>query len=108
MCENLCAVQPFVEFSDGLVAAGGCALGDIGVHPQLVGIDRGPQLGVLLGDAVVPAHNGEGLATIALRMPEVTITDSEGRHIVISPEQADLVGSRIGDIVYWMEDSTED
>lgn len=46
--------------------------------------------------------------TIALRMPEVTITDSEGRHIVISPEQADLVGSRIGDIVYWMEGSTED
>ncbi len=56
----------------------------------------------------VPAHNGKGPVTIALRMPEVTITDSEGRHIVISPEQADLVGSRIGDIVYWMEDSTED
>ena len=56
----------------------------------------------------VTAHNGKGPVTIALRMPEVTITDSEGRHIVISPEQADLVGSRIGDIVYWMEDSTED
>ena len=56
----------------------------------------------------IPAHNEKGPVTITLRMPELTITDSEGRHIVISPEQADLVGSRIGDIVYWMEDGAKD
>jgi hypothetical protein len=48
----------------------------------------------------IPAHNGKGPVTVALRMPEVTITDSQGRHIVISPEQAELVSSRVGDIAY--------
>ncbi|MGH3888456.1 MAG: hypothetical protein ACRDSZ_18155 [Pseudonocardiaceae bacterium] len=55
----------------------------------------------------VPAHGGKGPVTIALRMPEVTITDSEGRHIVISPEQADIVSARVGDIAYWIEDAAE-
>lgn len=52
----------------------------------------------------IPAHNGKGPVTITLRMPEVTITDSEGRHIVISPGQADVVSSKMGDIAYWFED----
>ncbi|MGQ0717110.1 MAG: hypothetical protein ACT4NP_07295 [Pseudonocardiales bacterium] len=52
----------------------------------------------------IPAHNGKGPVTITLRMPEVTITDSEGRHIVISPAQADVVSSKMGDIAYWFED----
>ncbi len=52
----------------------------------------------------IPAHNGKGPVTITLRMPEVTITDSQGRHIVISPEQADVVSSKMGDIAYWFED----
>ncbi|MGH3815948.1 MAG: hypothetical protein ACRDUV_26460 [Pseudonocardiaceae bacterium] len=55
----------------------------------------------------IPAHGGKGPVTIALRMPEVTITDSEGRHIVISPEQADIVSARVGDIAYWIEDAAE-
>ncbi|MGH3946976.1 MAG: hypothetical protein ACRDSI_18340 [Pseudonocardiaceae bacterium] len=37
----------------------------------------------------------------------MTITDSQGRHIVISPEQADLVSSKMGDIAYWFEDIKE-
>lgn len=52
----------------------------------------------------VPAHGGKGPVTVTLRMPDVTITDSEGRHIVISPEQADVVSSKMGDIAYWFED----
>ncbi|HEU0089373.1 MAG TPA: hypothetical protein VFQ77_17315 [Pseudonocardiaceae bacterium] len=55
----------------------------------------------------IPAHNGKGPVTIALRMPEVTITDSEGRHIVISPQQAGLVSARMDDIAYWIEDGAD-
>ncbi|MGH3777694.1 MAG: hypothetical protein ACRDRR_18515 [Pseudonocardiaceae bacterium] len=55
----------------------------------------------------VPAHGGKGPVTVTLRMPDVTITDSQGRHIVISPEQADLVSSKMGDIAYWFEDIKE-
>ena len=43
----------------------------------------------------VPAHGDKG---------PVTITDSQGRHIVISPAQAELVSSKMGDIAYWFED----
>ncbi len=34
----------------------------------------------------------------------MTITDSQGRHIVISPEQAGIVSSKMGDIAYWIHD----
>ncbi|MGH3822153.1 MAG: hypothetical protein ACRDRA_04830, partial [Pseudonocardiaceae bacterium] len=51
----------------------------------------------------IPAHGGKGPVTITLRMPEVTITDSEGRHIVIAPEQADVVSTRMGGIADWID-----
>ncbi|MGH3768082.1 MAG: hypothetical protein ACRDS0_10845 [Pseudonocardiaceae bacterium] len=53
----------------------------------------------------IPAHGGQGPVTITLRMPEVTITDSEGRYIVIAPQQADVVSSRIGDIADWIDEA---
>lgn len=56
----------------------------------------------------IPAHNGKGPVTIALRMPEVTITDSEGRYIVISPQQAEVVSSRLDDISGWIYDCPHD
>lgn len=56
----------------------------------------------------VPAHGGKGPVTVTLRMPEVRVTDSEGRHIVISPEQADIVGGKLGDIAGWIEDGAGD
>ncbi len=56
----------------------------------------------------IPAHGGKGPVTVTLRMPEVTITDSQGRHIVISPEQADIVSSKMGDIAYWIHDAPGD
>ncbi|MGH3830780.1 MAG: hypothetical protein ACRDRS_10085 [Pseudonocardiaceae bacterium] len=56
----------------------------------------------------IPAHGDKGPVTIALRMPDVTITDSQGRHIVVSPEQADLLSSKMSNIVYWIQDATDD
>lgn len=56
----------------------------------------------------VAAHGGKGPVTITLRMPEVTVTDSEGRYIVISPQQADIVSSRMGNIVDWMDEGPLD
>ncbi len=50
----------------------------------------------------IPAHGGKGPVTVMLRMPEVTITDSQGRHIVISPEQSDLVGAKMSYISDWI------
>jgi hypothetical protein len=55
----------------------------------------------------IAAYGGRGPVTITLRMPEVTITDSEGRYIVISPQQADVVSSRMGDIAGWIEEGPE-
>jgi hypothetical protein len=75
-----------------------------------VKIDRAEIERKVMSEAVVertwqiPAHGGKGPVTITLRMPEVTITDSEGRYIVISPQQADVVSSRMGDIVDWMDE----
>jgi hypothetical protein len=56
----------------------------------------------------IPAHSGKGPVTITLQMPQVTITDSQGRHIVISPEQADLVGTKMTYISDWIQDAPED
>jgi hypothetical protein len=55
----------------------------------------------------IPGQAGKGPVTIALRVPEVTITDSQGRHIVISPEQADLVSAKMGYIADWIEDAAD-
>ncbi|MGH3821479.1 MAG: hypothetical protein ACRDRA_01330 [Pseudonocardiaceae bacterium] len=55
----------------------------------------------------VPAHGDKGPVTITLRLPEVRITDSEGRYIVISPEQAEVVSSKMEGIAYWLADAAE-
>ncbi|MGH3779344.1 MAG: hypothetical protein ACRDRO_01630 [Pseudonocardiaceae bacterium] len=56
----------------------------------------------------IPAQGGKGPVTVALRMPDVTIIDSQGRHIVVSPEQADLVSAKMGYIVDWIQDAPVD
>lgn len=56
----------------------------------------------------IPAHGGKGPVTVTLRMPDVMITDSEGKHIVIAPEQVGLVSSRMGDIGWWIHDCAGD
>lgn len=50
----------------------------------------------------VPAYEGAGPVTMTLRLPEVTITDSEGRFIVISPRQSELVSATMNDISEWL------
>ncbi|QUH03170.1 hypothetical protein HUO13_22185 [Saccharopolyspora erythraea] len=51
----------------------------------------------------VPAYADKGPVTITLRYPEVRIVDSEGREIAITPQQADLVGSKLGGISDWLQ-----
>lgn len=50
----------------------------------------------------VPAYEGAGPVTMTLRLPEVKITDSEGRYIIISPRQSALVGMRLAHISEWL------
>jgi hypothetical protein len=56
----------------------------------------------------VPAYEGHGPVTMTLRLPEVTITDSAGRYIVISPRQSGLVGMRMAAINEWLRYGDED
>lgn len=50
----------------------------------------------------VPAYEGAGPVVMTLRLPEVTITDSEGRFIVISPRQSELVSTQMSNISDWL------
>ncbi|WP_229686614.1 hypothetical protein [Longimycelium tulufanense] len=50
----------------------------------------------------VPAHGDKGPVTMSLRLPDVRITDSAGRYIVVSPEQAELIGSKLADLACWL------
>lgn len=67
-----------------------------------------------LADAIVektwqvPAYEGVGPVTMTLRLPEVTITDSEGRYIVISPRQSGVVSMRMAAINDWLRYGDED
>jgi hypothetical protein len=67
-----------------------------------------------LADAIVektwqvPAYEGLGPVTMTLRLPEVTITDSEGRYVVISPRQSGVVSMRMAAINDWLRYGDED
>lgn len=67
-----------------------------------------------LADAIVdktwhiPAYEGQGPVTMTLRLPEVRISDSEGRFIVVSPRQSELVGNRMTAISEWLTYGDED
>jgi hypothetical protein len=56
----------------------------------------------------VPAYEGSGPVTLTLRLPEVTVTDSEGRYIVISPRQSEAVSSHMASISDWLRYGDED
>lgn len=51
----------------------------------------------------IASHAGHGPVTIALRIPEVRVTDAEGREIVIAPKQAGLVAMKLGNIDDWLQ-----
>jgi hypothetical protein len=80
-----------------------------------VDITDGDELGhERLAEAVVektwrvPPYEGLGPVTMTLRLPEVTITDAEGRYIVISPRQSGLVSMRMAAINDWLRYGDED
>ena len=56
----------------------------------------------------IPASEGSGPVTMILRVPEVRISDSEGRYIIISPRQSALVGNRLETINDWLQYGEED
>lgn len=56
----------------------------------------------------VPGYEGAGPVTMTVRVPEVTITDSAGRFIVISPRQSAIVGSRLECINDWLQYGADD
>ena len=50
----------------------------------------------------VPAYDGAGPVTMTLRLPEVKITDSEGRYIIVSARQSAQVAMRLNGISEWL------
>lgn len=52
---------------------------------------------------LVPAHANRGPITITLRIPEVRVTDSDGRQITIAPEQAEVLCAKLSRISDWLQ-----
>jgi hypothetical protein len=53
----------------------------------------------------IPANGATGPVTVVLRMPNVLIIDSKGRHILLAPEQAGLVSSKMGEVAEWLRNA---
>jgi hypothetical protein len=54
----------------------------------------------------IPASGGKaGPVTLVVRMPNVLIIDSRGRHILVAPEQADLVSTKMGEVADWIRNA---
>lgn len=56
----------------------------------------------------IPSQADKGPVNITLRLPNVRVDDSAGRHIEIGPEQADVLGSRLTAIRDWLQIGHED
>jgi hypothetical protein len=56
----------------------------------------------------IPAFEGSGPVTLTLRVPEVRISDSEGRFIIVSPRQSAIVASRLESINDWLQYGDEE
>lgn len=48
-----------------------------------------------------------GPVTMSLQLPHVTITDAAGRSIVVAPQQAEIVGTRLAGIPEYILELTE-
>jgi hypothetical protein len=54
----------------------------------------------------VPANgNKAGPVTVVVRMPNVLIIDSRGRHILVAPEQVQLVSAKMGEVAAWIRNA---
>ena len=51
----------------------------------------------------IPGYAGSGPVTMTLRVPEVRISDSEGRFIIIPPRQSAIVANRLECINDWLQ-----
>lgn len=56
----------------------------------------------------IPAHEGRGPVTLKVEIPSAQIIDSEGRHVIISPKQLAIVGSRLVDLADWLQHGDKD
>jgi hypothetical protein len=56
----------------------------------------------------IAAYEGSGPVVMTMRVPEITITDSDGRFIVISPRQSAIISSRLGFINDWFQYGDDD
>lgn len=56
----------------------------------------------------IPACERLGPVTMTLRIPEVRISDSEGRYIIISPKQTAIVSDRLESIDDWLQHGAEE
>jgi hypothetical protein len=54
----------------------------------------------------IPANGGKsGPVTVVVRIPNVLIIDSRGRHILVAPEQADLVSTKMAEVAAWIRNA---
>ena len=53
----------------------------------------------------IPAHGTSGPVTVVVRLPNVLIIDSRGRHILVAPEQADVVSTKMGEVADWLRNA---
>lgn len=54
----------------------------------------------------IPAKGDKaGPVTVVVRMPHVLIIDSRGRHILVAPEQAGLVGTKMVEVAGWIRNA---
>ena len=51
----------------------------------------------------IPGPDGAPEAMMTVRFPDVTITDTEGRSVVLSPEQSVIMGHQIIGALEWIE-----
>ncbi|PPK70241.1 hypothetical protein V5P93_000881 [Actinokineospora auranticolor] len=55
----------------------------------------------------VPADEHGGAAIMTMRMPDITITDATGAHIVLTAKQCAVLGRYMSNTIDWMESFDE-
>jgi hypothetical protein len=54
----------------------------------------------------IPAKGDKaGPVTVVVRVPNVLIIDSRGRHILVAPEQGELVSAKMGEVADWIRNA---
>ena len=54
----------------------------------------------------IPANGDKaGPVTVVVRISNILIIDSRGRHILLAPEQAELVSAKMGEVAEWIRNA---